>query len=804
MAATQTAPVLHFLRRLTADGGAGLPDSQLLERFIHLRDEDAFAALVRRHGPLVLAACRRVMADCHTAEDCFQATFLLLAEQARSANLPRALGPWLYGVAVRTALKARALAARRRRREARTAVPVAVEHGDEAVWRDLRPVLDEAVNRLPEKLRAAFILCYLEGVTVAEAARRLHCPRGTVAARLARARERLRASLVRRGITLGAACLATGLAASGRTLACIPLPLVSSTALAAGLLAAGRAPAAGMVRAGVSASTGGMKAMLMSKLKALTAMLLLLAVGAGPVTNPAEPMPPGAQAPPSSPGKQSSGQSAAVPPSEKQSPADPAAVVDLIPAGKQAHFLSLAEAIAIALEQFGLGPQHSAGPAEEGAALERRRSQVVLNVETAYWNLYGAYWSLYTREQGLRLALEVWKAACTAHQQGRASSAEVAQARGQYELFRTQRLAALDGVLEAEWELRFLRTRRGLERDDLRQLALDRGERLRNLLEPDAAEGRLVPSDAPSLAPYQPAWNTALAETHKNQPEFCLARQQVAVCRFRLFMVRAASALAECGVDDQVIDSFCQHLTGPDDGKPAMPEWPGRTGISPAEDAKPGSVRPALQRAQSQLARSYLMLQDNELRWERFLGLQYRRLSSAYEQIKANRAQRQAFATQLKTQSEQYFAGRGSLDVLLEAQRFWADALSQEQAAMVSYTNARVGFTFAKGTVLQYAQVRAAHEPRPSNFDANSLAQERERTQAQVLGEKRLPVDAVLQGPKGDITSAVRGPTLAALWKAVPPLKAVRPLPPDDAGAGCKDTMLTPYSRGDLLPRGAP
>jgi RNA polymerase sigma factor (sigma-70 family) len=278
MATARTAPLIRHLRRLAACAGDGVPDSHLLARFVRLRDEEAFAALVRRHGRLVLGVGCRVLGDVHAAEDCLQATFLVLARKARSLTVAHTLGPWLYGVAYRTALKARARAARQRRDEARAARSSAVENADALAWRDLRPVLDELIAALPEKYRAALVLCHLEGLTVAQAARRLGCPQGTVAGRLARAKERLRGQLARRGVTLSAGALAA--VTAQEVGAAVPTALACSTAKAALLAATGKAAPIGLITShGATLVKGVLETMSTSKL-ATTAFLLVMAAGA--------------------------------------------------------------------------------------------------------------------------------------------------------------------------------------------------------------------------------------------------------------------------------------------------------------------------------------------------------------------------------------------------------------------------------------------------------------------------------------------------------------------------------------------
>jgi RNA polymerase sigma factor (sigma-70 family) len=209
MASESVGDVGRHLGRLFGAGSAvGLTDGELLKRFAQRRDENAEAAfetLLARHGSLVLTVCRQVLGDAHAAEDAFQATFLVLVRRAGSLRVraPGSLGPWLYGIAYRIALKARQQAARRRAREVRAATPAigrtaaAIEQGE------IQALLHAEVNRLPAKYRIPVVLCYLEGRTHDEAAAVLQWPVGTVRGRLARARDLLRARLTRRGLAPG-------------------------------------------------------------------------------------------------------------------------------------------------------------------------------------------------------------------------------------------------------------------------------------------------------------------------------------------------------------------------------------------------------------------------------------------------------------------------------------------------------------------------------------------------------------------------------------------------------------------------
>jgi RNA polymerase sigma factor (sigma-70 family) len=256
-------------------------DGELLHRFLHEHDDGAFTALVQRHGPAVLGVCRRVLRDPNDAEDAFQATFLVLIKKAGSIARTALLASWLYGVAYRTALAARTQAARRRAKERQVVPMPPAEPTPEVVWTDLRPVLDQEVNRLPEKYRAAFVLCHLEGRTNEEAAGVLGCPRGTILSRLAWARERLRYRLSRRGVALSAGLLTSLLSSSEVSPAVTPALLVR-TANAALSVAAGQAIPAGAVSEQVATLIEGVvRAMWVKKLKALASVLLVMALLGG-------------------------------------------------------------------------------------------------------------------------------------------------------------------------------------------------------------------------------------------------------------------------------------------------------------------------------------------------------------------------------------------------------------------------------------------------------------------------------------------------------------------------------------------
>src|SRR5262249_1608568 len=282
MADTQLRAAARHVRQLVA--GQRPPDQadgELLGAFVSSGDEPAFTQLLKRHGPMVLAACRRVLGQQQDAEDAFQATFLLLAHKAASIRKHESLGSWLHGVAYHMATDARKAAARRRKHEgqATTTRPPA-DPAWNAAWREVQAILDEEVRRLPAAYREPFILCCLENRACAEVARLLRQKEGTVWSRVARAGHRLRQRLAGGGVSLPS--LPGAAAVSGNTaLAALPPSLLRSTVRAATHLTSAAGPAGALVSPKVSALLKGMtKTMAASKLKTATPLLLTARLGA--------------------------------------------------------------------------------------------------------------------------------------------------------------------------------------------------------------------------------------------------------------------------------------------------------------------------------------------------------------------------------------------------------------------------------------------------------------------------------------------------------------------------------------------
>ncbi|MFN4258148.1 MAG: RNA polymerase sigma factor [Gemmataceae bacterium] len=265
--------IRHLYRTVGTARHGALSDAELLRRWQQTRDEAAFEVLIWRHGALVWNVCRRRLGNEQDAEDAFQATFLTLVHKASSIGKPEALPSWLYKVAYRAAL-----AARERRRHTNDLPETLTGLEDDpavaAERAELRSALDEEVNRLPDKYRLPFVLCYLEGRTTDEAAAHLGFPRGTIGTRLAWARERLRERLARRGILLSSGSLAVWLAQDAAS-AAVPVALVADTVRSALVVATGSA-AAGILSTSVAAITQGvLRTMLVAKVKFAMSCLIV-------------------------------------------------------------------------------------------------------------------------------------------------------------------------------------------------------------------------------------------------------------------------------------------------------------------------------------------------------------------------------------------------------------------------------------------------------------------------------------------------------------------------------------------------
>ncbi|SIN70411.1 RNA polymerase sigma factor, sigma-70 family [Singulisphaera sp. GP187] len=304
MAHTATRSVVRQLESLFEGGSvAGLSDRQLLERYLaggcNPAGEAAFAALVGRHGPMVLGVCRQFLGDAQHAEDAFQAVFLVLAQKARTIRDPDLLGNWLYGVAIRTARCAKQQIGRRRKREEGNAMkgpgpgachlaePTAPPADQPAIDREQAEAIHGEVDRLPRSFRLPVVLCYFEGLTLDEAARRLRCPAGTLRSRLARARDKLGRGLSRRGVTLPATALTAFLVSRSASASISPL-LCNTTTQAATTFAAHHAASGVFSASAATLAQEVLRTMFVHKLR-LTALSLLLmtavATGAGLLTH---------------------------------------------------------------------------------------------------------------------------------------------------------------------------------------------------------------------------------------------------------------------------------------------------------------------------------------------------------------------------------------------------------------------------------------------------------------------------------------------------------------------------------------
>jgi RNA polymerase sigma factor (sigma-70 family) len=287
VATTQMSLFVQHLRKTVLRNGFGVTDGQLLDSFVHHKDDVALAALVRRHGPMVWGVCCRLLGSHHDAEDAFQATFLVLVQKAAALPNKEMVGNWLFGVARQTAVRMRALAAKRSVRERQVTV-MPEPNTTNQHFNDLKPFLDEELSRLPDKYRALIIFCDMEGKTRKEVANQLDLPEGTVASRLATARVMLAKRLARRGVIVSGGLLGAVLSQQAAS-AAVPTVVVSSTIKVLTLVAG----SAGPISAQFAVLTERvLNIMLLRKLKtagaALFVIMALVALSGGLSTHPTE------------------------------------------------------------------------------------------------------------------------------------------------------------------------------------------------------------------------------------------------------------------------------------------------------------------------------------------------------------------------------------------------------------------------------------------------------------------------------------------------------------------------------------
>ena len=404
---------------------------------------------------------------------------------------------------------------------------------------------------------------------------------------------------------------------------------------------------------------------------------------------------------------------------------------------------------------------------QQRAEFERAIHFQLLNVEAAYWRLYGTYMTLYAAEQALRQAHAAWMISKSRFQAGNIENAQFALVRAQYEQFRAERTKAMGDVIDAERALRVLLG-----------LCVEDGK-------------RLVPIDAPTLTPYQPNWQAAVRDCLTLRPELVMARQELQARQLNL-SAQKNQLLPDLRFQaNYSLIGLGNRLTGGSAFPPAIPGQPTSSLRTLAEnDFENWTIGLNLnvpigyryeyattRQARLQLAQSYHLLKDQERRAQTALAKQYSQVIENYKLIEIRRLAREALAEQLQGRFKQFAAGAkgATLEFLLDAQRQWASALSSEFQTIVDYNVSLAAFEFARGTILERNKVLIAEGPLPHCAQVRAVEHEKERTQAIVLREKAHPIIY----PPIELDEAIaplpcmpknQAPTLPALLHGAPPV----------------------------------
>jgi outer membrane protein TolC len=434
---------------------------------------------------------------------------------------------------------------------------------------------------------------------------------------------------------------------------------------------------------------------------------------------------------------------------------------------------------------------------QQRADFERSVNFILLNVESQYWTLYGAYVSFFAADQALNMAYQTWKVGKARYEEGKDDITVFAPTRGLYEQFRGDRLAALGAVLEAE-------------------------RNLRTLLGMPVSDGtRLVPVDAPTLAPYLPDWSAALQDALTLRPEITIARHDVKARQLNMIAqlnflkpdLRFTSTYQIVGLGKE-LDANNQYIdsTGTQRSTNALRslvsdhfnDW--SVGLTLNVPLGYRAEAAFVRQARLQLAQSFYVLKEQELKAQNFLAKQYRVLQEQYKTIMARRQSRIAYAEELEGRFRKIAVGKATVDrFLLTAEQEWTTALTQEYQAIVAYNTALAAFEFAKGTIQKYDGVSISEGPLPQCAQVRAVEHEREVTHAVVAHERavagRYAEECLHTAPHLPPVPAQEAPTLPALLEAT---KLVKEQPAGGgllpAAGGSDGAAAPPPLRGSGAP----